>query len=138
VLSRNKSPLYASLDWLKEHEAIDEDDIKSLNNIKDYRNALAHDLFERIGKDDFPEKVPMFAAMVELLHKIEVWWIVNVEIDANPDFDGIEIDESKIQPGPVMALKMMIDVALGDKATSTYYYTEFQKRTRANKSGDGQ
>jgi hypothetical protein len=47
---------------------------------------------------DFAER---FGDMTTLLDKIERWWIVNVEIPTNPDFDGKheEIDESGIIPG---------------------------------------
>ena len=40
----NRSPLYASLQWLKEHEAISDEDIVIFNEIKKRRNALAHEL----------------------------------------------------------------------------------------------
>ena len=134
VLSRNKSPLYASLDWLKENGVIEDKDIQALDDVKECRNALAHDLFKKISTNEFPDLESRFQAMLELLNKIEIWWIVNVEIATDPDFDDSEIDESKIQPGPVMVLKMMIDVALGDEATASYYYEEFKKKTGANQS----
>lgn len=66
--------------------------------------------------------------MVDLLHKIEVWWIVNLEIPLNQDFDGSEeIDESKIMPGSVMMLKVTLDVASGDPEKASYYLDEFRK-----------
>jgi hypothetical protein len=34
----------------------------------------------------------------------------------NEDFDGEEIDEAGITPGPIMTVKMMLDIALGSKA----------------------
>ncbi|MEJ1959714.1 MAG: hypothetical protein WDM70_10100 [Nitrosomonadales bacterium] len=42
VLSRNKSPLYASLNWLSETGVIDENDLLSFERIKTARNSLAH------------------------------------------------------------------------------------------------
>jgi hypothetical protein len=44
VLSRNKSPLYASLNWLTEHEVINEADLQLFEHIKATRNSLAHKL----------------------------------------------------------------------------------------------
>jgi len=132
VLSRKKSPLYASLDWLKENGAINEQDIDSFNSIRTCRNELAHNLFEKISENSFPDIEPLFRSMVDLLNKIEVWWIVNFELATNSDFDNAEVDESKILPGPVLVLKMMVDVALGDEANSTYYYNEFKKKTRSD------
>ena len=49
-----------------------------------------------------------------LLRKIELWWIVNVEIPINPDFDGQEVNEEGITPGAVLSLQMLIQVASGN------------------------
>ena len=44
VLSRNRSRLYASLDWLKEQDAIDDADVTIFEKVKMCRNKLAHEL----------------------------------------------------------------------------------------------
>ena len=66
--------------------------------------------------------------MLALLRKIEVWWITNVEIPVNPDFDGNDVDEDEITPGPVIAMRLLLDIALGDREQSRYYLTEFLKQ----------
>ena len=43
-----------------------------------------------------------------------MWWVVNVEIPTNPDYDGKEIDEEGIVPGAVLTLQMLIQVASGN------------------------
>lgn len=45
VLSRSKSLLYASLDWLREEGAVDHDDLALFEELKKIRNRLAHELF---------------------------------------------------------------------------------------------
>ncbi len=70
--------------------------------------------------------------MVGLLHKIEVWWIANVEIPTDPDFDGREIDEDGIVSGPIMTIKLLLEIALGDEKKSRYYNEELLKRSKAN------
>ena len=129
VLSKDKSPTYASLKWLKESEAINDDDIEKFNKIKEYRNLLAHEITKMMMEGLPPEFTERFNDMVALLDKIERWWIINVEIPTNPDFDGKhdEIDESGIVPGPIMSLRMMIDVALGSDETASFYINEFKK-----------
>lgn len=128
VLSRSKSPVYASLDWLKEHEVIDEKDIEGFDNVRKCRNEIAHGLFKVVVEGIGPERAEMFAEMIRILRKIEVWWVVNVEIPTNPDFDGQEIDEDGIVPGPLISLQLMLDIALGTgKADPDYYYKEFKR-----------
>src|SRR5688500_18418446 len=79
VLSRSKSPLYASLNWLTENGVIDEDDLEAFERIKATRNFLAHDLRSLIiGSTDF-QHIERFQELVALLRKIEIWWIVNLE-----------------------------------------------------------
>ena len=114
VLARNKSALYASFDWLREHEAVDEDDLKTFESLKKTRNLLAHQLFNVVTGQVDSEHASQFPVLVALLRKVETWWVVNVEIPTNPDFDGQEIDEAGIVPGAVLSLQMLIEVASGN------------------------
>lgn len=134
VLARNRSAVYASLDWLKEREAIDADDLPTFERVKRCRNKLAHELLSVVGSSGLPTDFDQcFTDMVALLRKVEVWWIVNVEVPTNPDFDGTEeIDEDGIVPGPIMSMQVLMDIALGDEERSRFYYEEFRKR-----AGDG-
>jgi hypothetical protein len=128
VLSRHKSVVSASLSWLQEHEAIDEQDIQAFNNVRICRNEIGHELPKMLSEGIGPERAALFAEMVRLLRKTETWWIVNVDIPANPDFDGKEIDEAGIVPGPLISLQLMMDVALGTgEKGADWYYKEFKK-----------
>jgi len=64
----------------------------------------------------------------DLLYKIEKWWILNVEVPTNPDFDGKDIDEDSIVPGKIMAFRLLADIALGSEEESKIYYEELMKR----------
>ena len=114
VMSRNKSPLYASFDWLQEQQAIDATDLEAFERLKKTRNLLAHQLFDVVTGQVDSEHVAQFPVLVALLRKIEVWWVVNVEIPTNPGFAGEDIDESGIVPGAVLSLQMLIEVASGN------------------------
>lgn len=129
VLSRSKSVLYASLNWLLENDAINKQDIQLFESIKATRNSIAHGLHTLvIGDADF-KHIERFQELVALLRKIEIWWVVNFEIPANPDYDGQEIDESGIVPGAVLMLQMMLEVVSGNEELLNHYR---QARPRAN------
>ncbi len=113
VLAGKRSALYASLDWLREHEAIDAADLMMFESLKKTRNQLAHQLFDVVTGQVESDHVSQFPVLVALLRKVEVWWVVNVEIPTNPDYDGEEIDEAGIVPGAVLSLQMLIEVASG-------------------------
>jgi hypothetical protein len=134
VLSRNRSPVYASLEWLKESEAIDDADTALFEKVKKCRNDFAHEI-ANVLMGELPAELPVrFAEMIALLTKIEKWWIINVDIATDPQFDGEHIDEAGIVPGPIMALQLMMDIALGSEDDSRKHLDEFRKLTgRAKK-----
>jgi hypothetical protein len=127
VLSRNKSPLYASLSWLEEMKAIDAADIGTFETLKACRNTVAHELPRLVGGNVVLDHLVLFPDLLGLLRKIELWWIVNVEIPTNPDLDGAAIDESGIIPGPVITLRLMTDIAFASEEESTFYFNEFRR-----------
>ncbi|MHC8387267.1 hypothetical protein ACYZTM_04255 [Pseudomonas sp. MDT2-39-1] len=121
VLSLNKSPLYASLRWLADAEAIDQKDVDVFDQLKQLRNSLAHELPEIVltGKDvALMEKMQ---DVMTLMRKIEVWWVVNVEISTNPDFDGTDINPDEITPGPILMMQIIFEVLSGNEALKDHY-----------------
>ncbi|KVS43561.1 hypothetical protein [Burkholderia ubonensis] len=124
VLARNKSTLYASLDWLLEHQAIDDTDIGSFERIKLTRNKLAHELPSIVIGGKNIDHVAIFQDLITLLRKVEIWWVVNVEIPTNPAFDGQEVDQAEITPGPVLMLQMMLEVLSGNEELLKHYQKE--------------
>jgi hypothetical protein len=130
VLARNRSPVHASLAWLKDQNAINDHDVETFDRVKGCRNNLAHKLLSVLESEGLPgEYAQCFFDMVALLRKIEEWWITNVEIPTNPDFDGAEVDEGGFVPGPVMTMQLLMDIALGDDERSRLYYDGFRKVT---------
>ncbi len=113
---------------LKESHAIDEADVSAFDGIRQTRNAIAHEIPQMLTGGIPDDCLSQFQEMVDLLAKIEKWWIINVEIPTNPDFDGEEIDEEGIVPGPVMTIRLLLDIALGSEQESKYYFDEFLKR----------
>ena len=128
VLSLNKSPLYASLLWLKEMDVINDEDIEQFTTIKNCRNNVAHDIVQFISKGLIVEPLPLFPKMIDLLEKIEKWWILNIEIPTNPDFNRQEISATEVTPGKIITLRLLTDIALGTEEESKFYYKEFIKR----------
>lgn len=114
VLSRDKSPVYASLSWLHENQVIDDNDLKIFDQLKSTRNLVAHQLFDVVTGQVVSNHTEQFQVLVELLRKIEVWWVVNVELATDPDYADTEIDEEGIVPGAVLSLQMLLEVVSGN------------------------
>lgn len=138
VLARNRSPVFASIDWFLECEVITKDDVQSFERVRNCRNRLAHELLTNLESETLQADLERsFEEMFRLLRKVEVWWIVNVEIPTNPDFDDVTVNEDEIIPGRIATLHMLIQIALGDDATSRSYYDEFVRRVGARTSVSG-
>jgi hypothetical protein len=130
VLSKNRSAAYASLAWLKERDAIDDSDMAAFEKVKELRNKLAHQL-SRVLFDGLPSDFPdRLREMVSLVDKIERWWIIYFEIPLNSDLNDEDIAVDQVMPGPIMGLRILLDVALGSEEESRKYLQGFGERTR--------
>lgn len=122
VLVRNRSPLYASLDWLCEMGVVNEEAVEIFDQIKSMRNRLAHEMPDFLFKGADEVFINNFREMVALLDQVETWWILEFEVPINPQYDGQDIDAGDVYPGNVMLLQMMLDVALGSDEENYKYY----------------
>jgi hypothetical protein len=113
VRSRNRSDVYASLDWLRENGVVGEADLQTFEELKRTRNRIAHELSDIAYKGNLSNGSKQLPVLIELVSKIENWWIINVDIATNPDIDPAEVDEEGIQSGTVLSLKVMQQIALG-------------------------
>jgi hypothetical protein len=129
VKSKDKSIVKATLIWLKEHNAIEENDITIFEELLQYRNKLSHELLELLF-EGLPEQLPVkLIQLVDLRIKIERWWILNIEIPTNPDFDAsMEIKEEDITTHSQMFSKLLFDMLSGDEKTANYYQNEFKNK----------
>lgn len=125
VLSLHKSPLYASLKWLKGMNAIDNEDIDKFECIKRYRNTLVHEMLTFASSGVDFDVTEAFSQMVDLLRKIELWWFENLEMAIAPESYPEDFDLNQVIPGPVWSLQMLIDVALGPEEDARKYYDYF-------------
>lgn len=121
VLSLDKSPLQATLLWLKDRGAIDDGDIEAFSKARQLRNQVAHDLPKFLSSPVHKISQEVFDGLLNVTHKIVVWWVVNVEIATDPDYDGAEIDESGIKIGTILMIQMMMDIAYGNEPEEGYF-----------------
>jgi len=113
VLGLHKYKLAASSLWLEKMEVITEDDVRKIDEIRKHRNKIAHDL-PNVLVEGFEPHLDYFMEIRRLLEKIEIWWIQNFEIPINSDYDGIEIKDEDIRPGPVIILDHLISIVFSD------------------------
>ncbi|MBC8882889.1 hypothetical protein H9X57_04400 [Flavobacterium piscinae] len=133
VLSKDKdkNPVKASLIWFKENNAITDEDILVYDELRKYRNVIAHEMLEKLFdgiNKDYGEKLNQ---LVELRIKLERWWIFNIEMETGMIENPENIKEDVISNSQ-MIFKLIFDIVSGDEEKSNYYYNEFMKYKAKN------
>jgi len=129
VKSKDKNITKASLFWFLEMDAIAENDIDLYDDLRQYRNKLSHELMNLLF-EGLPEELPLkFSQLLQLRIKIEKWWMLNIEIPTNPDFDNMdEINEDSIMTSTQMLSHLIFDMLSGDEKKANYYREVFIKK----------
>jgi hypothetical protein len=125
-LSRHSSPLRASLMWLQEMSVVNDADLSKIDDIRQHRNALAHDLPTFLISIDQNLRVDLLANIFELVTKIERWWIREVEMTTNPEFDGLDVSDEETFSGTMIFMQLMLRIATGED--SDVWWKEFQSQ----------
>ena len=105
---------YASLDWLINVGAISEADVQKYDDVRSFRNEIAHEMLNLMcvkTTENLEKMNQHFVTMLELLRNIETFWILNVEVPCNPEYDGKEISAKDVIPGPIIAMQMLMNEA---------------------------
>src|SRR5205807_409125 len=134
VLAEDKSPFRTSMLWFKEADVVDDADLALADRGRQHRNEIAHNLPAYVAKVSHSVDMTLLGDLCKLLNKIDVWWIRNVEIPTNPDFDEQDVDaipDSEIHSGNMLFLSMLLGIATGDDADANKLYRGFVE-TMAN------
>lgn len=128
VLDKDKNTLNATLLWLLELGAIGESDIERFQEIRKHRNRLTHEMMECL-LEGMPKELPeCLADLFTLRIKIEKWWVLNIEIPTNPDYDSSsDIREEDIMTSSQIIYRIIMDMLSGDNQAAAFYRDEFIK-----------
>lgn len=108
-----KDIVVASAMWLKNIDAITEEDIEKIKAFKTHRNALAHELPKVITDSDFDLNLSYFKEIRDLYKKIHLWWFKEVEFSLNPNLDNIDpesLDYDEVLSFIMMPMDYMINI----------------------------
>jgi len=110
VLSKHPNRLIASCRWFQENGAITADEVAEVIEFREHRNYIAHELPNvLLGARSHIQEAKL-VRLFEILCKIDRWWISEVEIPTNPDFDGKEVRASEIRSGSMEFISYLISV----------------------------
>ena len=124
---------HASCLWFQQSGAIDETDLVTIQRIRDHRNAIAHELPKFISSVEHSVEGQLLTALFNVVTKVDRWWIAEVEIPTNPDFDGAEpdsIDYDKIQSGNMIMMQLILSVFFKDESYMADIYKQYREQSK--------
>lgn len=112
-----RDELHACCLWFQNHGAFDEQDLQKVSSIRKHRNYIAHEITKVISSDKHSVDHRIVANLIEIVQKIDIWWIKEVEVPTNPDFDSEyyeAIDWENVIGGNHMLLTLLMSLFHGD------------------------
>lgn len=101
---------YSSCLWLKDNEVITQENIDDIQKIRKHRNLIAHEPVKLLVDEQININIYLLKKSIELISKIDKWWILEFEVTINPDFDGIDINPDNVKSGYIVFLDHLTEI----------------------------
>lgn len=138
VLALNpKDRFNASCLWFKKMDAIDDADIEIIQEIRAHRNNIAHELPNFLIDSHFAVNMQLLDSIQFMLAKIERWWIREVDMPVNPDYDNVDIStipDAEISSGRLVMMNLILSIIHG-REEDLRHILAIVKRSRGNRRG---
>ena len=109
VLSRHRNQFEACLLYLRDFmEAIDSEDVLTIQSLRKHRNDLAHDLPNMLDNLDVEHYLPLLEKTNKALFKLSNYRVY-MEIGADPEFQDKGIDWSTVKGGEYMLFEEVLN-----------------------------
>jgi hypothetical protein len=130
VLNLHKMPFFASAEWFCQAGAIDRSDVDLIKRIREHRNFIAHHIPEIIcGTREVDAQ--LLLGMRKVTAKIDGWWLREVEIPTDPDFDDKDMTEANLDASFSLrgfTMDLLVQLATGNEEPLREIYSEFVKQ----------
>lgn len=132
-LDPKKNKLTASLIWLRNNNIIDQDDYSVFEKITLHRNELAHETIKILSDSEKEIDIDLFIEIKRLLKKIDQWFILEVELQTEPDMT-IEkwetIDKENVQSMNMIMFDYMVNIIFNPSESSGDAYERFKLKLK--------
>lgn len=137
VLALDKREMVACSKWFLKVGALGADDLVVLKELAEHRNFIAHELPEIIGASNEVSLLHM-RCIYAVTSKIDNWWIREIEIPVNPNFDGREFTEEELSgcfSMRVMIMSLLIEIAEGGDSALASVYDLWKNKPKGSGGG---
>lgn len=63
---------------------------------------------------------------LDLTSRIQKWWVIDLDVATDPDWDGVEVDPNEVMHGSAMIMQILVQVALDDDDLANQHLQGFQ------------
>ena len=112
-------------------EAIDKEDLDSIQKIRRHRNTIAHELPKFLGSINYEVDRSLLKTTIEIIRKVDAWWIKEIEVPTNPDFNHMNYDEinwDEVLSGNMIMMNFLLCIYEGDDTFLNSFHNEFIER----------
>ncbi len=107
-----------------------------LRVLRTHRNEIAHELPKFLGDTKFDVQLEFLSGIFHIVQKIDKWWIQNIEIPTNPDFDDRELTQEEldgVSSARMIFMNLLISVANGNETQLQQIYEGFRTHLEKKK-----
>ena len=117
--------------WFFDNKAIDKENLDSIQKIRRHRNTIAHELPKFLGSINYEVDRNLLKKTIEIIRKVDAWWIKEIEVPINPDFDHMNYDEinwAEVLSGNMILMSFLSSIYEGDDTFLNSFHNEFIER----------
>jgi len=117
--------------WFFENKAISQQDLDSIAKVRKHRNSIAHELPKYLGSVKYDIDTNLLKELIWIIRKVDTWWLREIEIPTNPDFDHIDYDDirwDEVLSGNMIMMNFLASIYEGDDAYLKAFHNEFVER----------
>ncbi len=114
--------------WFFENKAIGKADLDAIPKIRKHRNSIAHELPKFLGSANYEVDKHLLDKTIEIIRKVDTWWIKEIEVPTNPDFDHMNYDEinwDEVLSGNMILMSFLSSIYEGDDTFLKLFHKEF-------------
>lgn len=100
----------ASVAWLVEMNALQSEHVQSLERIRAHRGEVAHELTRLLIDPDARVDAELLHDLRGCMRALDRFW-GSIEVDINPDFDGVDVDCEGIRSGSGLLMDYLLDLS---------------------------
>lgn len=106
----SRGPIFdASTSWLIDMEALTDSDVLTLRRLREHRNEVAHEIMRFLVDPTCQVDSSVLQSARDVIKRLGQFW-GRIAADADPQWDGVDLDPEEIQSGYFLLFDYVLSV----------------------------